>query len=60
MDLPRVRAKHDFPGTGRDELSFQAGEEILRVNKVADAWWEGELNGQRGVFPANRVEVLIS
>ena len=46
-------------GTNARELSFKAGDEIVGIDKVDQEWWEGELDGQRGVFPANRVEPIV-
>ena len=54
-----ARATYDFPGTNARELSFKAGDEIVGIDKVDQEWWEGELDGQRGVFPANRVEPIV-
>lgn len=53
-----VRARFDFEGKSSSELSFKAGEEILVLNEVLDAWWMGELRGQRGLFPTTYIEVV--
>ncbi|GBG26167.1 SH3 domain-containing kinase-binding protein 1 [Hondaea fermentalgiana] len=37
------------------ELSFSKGDRIRVINRDTSGWWEGEANGQRGVFPANYV-----
>ncbi|KAF9007018.1 hypothetical protein BDQ17DRAFT_1389154 [Cyathus striatus] len=52
-----VRALHDFNGSS-DELSFRAGNEIVVIQEVLDEWWMGELDGRRGLFPANYVEAV--
>ncbi|XP_048458484.1 SH3 domain-containing kinase-binding protein 1, partial [Rhincodon typus] len=43
-----------------DELTIREGEIVIIINKeCADAgWWEGEINGKRGVFPDNFVKLL--
>ena len=49
-----VTALYDFRGEHGD-LSFREGDRI-RVVKRTDSeqdWWEGELRGARGAFPAN-------
>lgn len=55
---PQLRALHDFPGNGLDELGFRAGD-IINVSKdEVDGWYEGELNGKKGFVPATYVERL--
>ncbi|KAJ5836542.1 hypothetical protein N7447_002568 [Penicillium robsamsonii] len=53
-----VTALYDFDGQGDGDLSFREGDRIRIVRKTqsTDDWWEGELRGQRGPFPANYVE----
>ncbi|KXG50005.1 uncharacterized protein PGRI_059730 [Penicillium griseofulvum] len=53
-----VTALYDFAGQGDGDLSFREGDRIRIVRKTesTDDWWEGELRGQKGPFPANYVE----
>ncbi|KAJ5794809.1 hypothetical protein N7457_001408 [Penicillium paradoxum] len=53
-----VTALYDFAGQGDGDLVFREGDRIRVVKKTnsTDDWWEGELRGQRGPFPANYVE----
>ncbi|CDM35969.1 hypothetical protein DTO013E5_5471 [Penicillium roqueforti] len=53
-----VTALYDFDGQGNGDLSFREGDRIRVVRKTdsTDDWWEGELRGQKGPFPANYVE----
>lgn len=53
-----VTALYDFDGQGDGDLVFREGDRIRVVQKTnsTDDWWEGELRGQRGPFPANYVE----
>jgi len=55
---PVVRAKALYPFQGQDasELTFQFNEEII-VLRQGGEWWEGELNGRRGLFPSNYVKL---
>ncbi|THW77234.1 hypothetical protein D6D19_02406 [Aureobasidium pullulans] len=54
-----VTALYEFGGQGSGDLSFREGDRIKVVKKTAstDDWWEGELNGVVGSFPANYVKV---
>ncbi|GFU66345.1 protein nervous wreck [Trichonephila clavipes] len=56
------QALYDYEATCDEELSFYEGQiiKILRkkVCDVDDGWWEGELDGQVGLFPSLVVEEL--
>lgn len=53
-----VTALYDFHGQGDGDLVFREGDRIRVVQKTdsTDDWWEGELGGLKGPFPANYVE----
>ena len=53
-----VTAMYDFDSQGEGDLSFREGDRIRVVKKTNSSqdWWEGELRGQRGSFPANYVK----
>lgn len=50
-----VTALYDFAGQGQGDLAFREGDRIKVVKKTdsTDDWWEGELKGVQGSFPAN-------
>lgn len=50
-----VTALYDFAGQGEGDLIFREGDRIKVVKKTesTDDWWQGELRGIRGSFPAN-------
>ena len=50
-----VTALYDFAGQGQGDLAFKEGDRIKVVQKTdsTDEWWEGELRGIQGSFPAN-------
>jgi len=50
-------ALYDFTGEGAGELSFSAGDVITITKMVSDEWAEGELWGNRGIFPVNHVQM---
>ncbi|KAL5598349.1 hypothetical protein BROUX41_003592 [Berkeleyomyces rouxiae] len=50
-----VVAQFDFAGQGSGDLPFRAGDRIKIIKKTGtdQDWWEGEVGGARGSFPAN-------
>ena len=54
-----VLVEHEYAATEEDELSIHPGDIISDVIKQDGGWWEGTLNGKKGVFPDNFVKVRI-
>ncbi|XP_019798906.1 SH3 domain-containing YSC84-like protein 1 isoform X2 [Sagmatias obliquidens] len=52
-----VTALYSFEGQQPGDLNFQAGDRITVISKTDSHfdWWEGNLRGQTGIFPANYV-----
>ncbi|KAF2278023.1 SH3 domain signaling protein [Westerdykella ornata] len=50
-----VTAMYDFDGMNEGDLTFREGDRIRVVKKTNSShdWWEGELRGEKGSFPAN-------
>jgi hypothetical protein len=40
-------------------VAFQEGEEVIEIEYSSEDWWTGTVasSGQRGLFPANYVEL---
>ncbi|XP_071544056.1 protein nervous wreck [Panulirus ornatus] len=58
--VEHCRAMYDYEATCAEEISFSEGQ-IIRILKksvhdVDDGWWEGEVDGQVGLFPSLVVE----
>eukprot|EP00012_Vannella_robusta_P002080 CAMPEP_0206190296 /NCGR_PEP_ID=MMETSP0166-20121206/4669_1 /ASSEMBLY_ACC=CAM_ASM_000260 /TAXON_ID=95228 /ORGANISM="Vannella robusta, Strain DIVA3 518/3/11/1/6" /LENGTH=343 /DNA_ID=CAMNT_0053606355 /DNA_START=599 /DNA_END=1630 /DNA_ORIENTATION=- len=53
------QAKALFPFSGQDntEISFQPGQTVTVISQSGD-WWVGEVNGARGYFPSNYVQLM--
>uniref|UniRef100_W5NL02 SH3 domain-containing YSC84-like protein 1 n=1 Tax=Lepisosteus oculatus TaxID=7918 RepID=W5NL02_LEPOC len=52
-----VTAMHSFVGQQPGDLSFNVGDKITVITKSDSQydWWEGQLRGEVGIFPANFV-----
>lgn len=50
-----VTAMYDFDSHTAGDLSFREGDRIRVIKKTDSSqdWWEGEVNGRQGSFPAN-------
>ncbi|KAI9812749.1 MAG: hypothetical protein M1827_004505 [Pycnora praestabilis] len=50
-----VTAQYDFEGQSGGDLNFKEGDKIKVIKKTdsLEDWWEGELHGIKGSFPAN-------
>ena len=55
-----VTALYEFAGQGQGDLAFREGDRIKVVKKTdsIDDWWEGELRGVQGSFPANYCQTV--
>ena len=54
-------ALFDYAGQEVGDLPFQQGDVITVLAQEEESeWWEGTLNGNRGMFPANYVKVRES
>ncbi len=57
--IGQCRALYPFSGQDHTELNFNPGD-IINLSKADPGmeWWEGELNGVRGLLPCNYVQRL--
>ena len=53
-----VIAAFDYTKDKHDELTFREGAIIYVIKKNDDGWYEGIMDGTRGLFPGNYVEVI--
>ncbi|KAI9641654.1 hypothetical protein NHQ30_009509 [Ciborinia camelliae] len=55
-----VLALYSFEGQGAGDLSFREGDRIRVTKKTGstDDWWDGELRGVQGSFPANYCKLV--
>jgi len=55
--MPRAKGLYPFQGQSPDELSFNPGD-VLNIVSQEGEWWTAELNGRKGVIPANYVQMI--
>nr|XP_022293722.1 SH3 domain-containing kinase-binding protein 1-like isoform X11 [Crassostrea virginica] len=53
-----VLVEFDYDAEQEDELTIKVGDVIKNVQMSEGGWWEGELNGKKGMFPDNFVKVI--
>lgn len=56
--LAQCKALYNYDSTEADELSIKIGNVITIVSKDDEGWWTGMLDGRKGLFPANYVELI--
>lgn len=56
----RARALFDYNPQQAGDLGFKKGDIIDITEKTSQQndWWKGELNGAKGSFPANYVQII--
>jgi len=55
--LPTATAEYDYEAAEENELSFPDGAKIINIEFPDENWWQGEYNGQIGLFPSNYVKL---
>nr|XP_015094919.1 E3 ubiquitin-protein ligase SH3RF2 isoform X1 [Vicugna pacos]XP_031527627.1 E3 ubiquitin-protein ligase SH3RF2 isoform X1 [Vicugna pacos]XP_031527634.1 E3 ubiquitin-protein ligase SH3RF2 isoform X1 [Vicugna pacos]XP_031527638.1 E3 ubiquitin-protein ligase SH3RF2 isoform X1 [Vicugna pacos] len=56
--VPRAKALCNYRGQNPGDLRFNKGDVILLRRQLDENWYQGEINGVSGVFPASSVEVI--
>uniref|UniRef100_A0A8D2D076 E3 ubiquitin-protein ligase SH3RF2 n=1 Tax=Sciurus vulgaris TaxID=55149 RepID=A0A8D2D076_SCIVU len=56
--VPRAKALCNYRGHNPGDLRFNKGDVILLRRQLDENWYQGEINGISGVFPASSVEVI--
>lgn len=57
VNVKQARAIYDFNAQEDNEVGFKAGD-VLTIHNTRGDWWEGELNGKRGLLPSNYVQLI--
>ncbi len=54
--MGQCRVLYEYSANETDELTINPGDTINIIDKYDVEWWQGELNGTVGIFPASYVE----
>ena len=57
LGLVDVEVEFDYDAELSDELTIRTGDVVKDVKRMSGGWWEGTLDGKRGLFPDNFVKV---
>ncbi|GAO45812.1 ras GEF [Saitoella complicata NRRL Y-17804] len=52
------RALYDYTSNDASSLNFAAGSVIQVLTQLESGWWDGVLEGERGWFPSNYVQLF--
>ncbi|SCV74523.1 BQ2448_7552 [Microbotryum intermedium] len=58
IERPTCRALWDYHGSQPDDLGFTTGQIIVIESELNQDWWQGSVDGRKGIFPSNHVERL--
>ncbi|XP_074068797.1 E3 ubiquitin-protein ligase SH3RF2 [Macrotis lagotis] len=56
--VPRAKALCNYRGQNPSDLRFNKGDIILLRKQLDENWYQGEINGNSGIFPISSVEVI--
>ncbi|XP_036097868.1 E3 ubiquitin-protein ligase SH3RF2 [Molossus molossus] len=56
--VPRAKALCNYRGQNPGDLRFNKGDVILLRRQLDENWYQGEINGISGFFPASSVEII--
>ncbi|KAJ5159228.1 Dynamin [Penicillium coprophilum] len=56
---PRAQVQYDYEKAEDNEIELREGEYVTDIEMVDQDWWVGvNIRGERGLFPANYVEIV--
>ena len=55
-DVGQCEVEYGYTAQQGDELTISPGDVVNIIEKYDEDWWQGELNGQVGIFPASYVK----
>ena len=54
----RARVVQSFAAEQADDLALAVGDIVVVSDRAADGWWTGSIDGRKGLFPGNHVELV--
>lgn len=58
FQVPCARALYNYGGNLPGDLKFKAGDLIILRRQVDGSWYQGDIKGVSGLFPASVVQVI--
>ena len=58
-DVSKCEVQFSYTANQSDELTIEPGDVINVIDKQDQDWWQGELNGTVGIFPATYVLEIL-
>ncbi|KAK6975386.1 SH3 domain-containing RING finger protein 3 [Biomphalaria glabrata] len=59
LGTPCAEALYRYDSLEKDDLPFDKGDIIILRRQIDENWYQGELSGRLGYFPANFVQILV-
>lgn len=53
-----ARVVQAFVAEEPDELALAEGDTVIVTHRADDGWWTGSVDGRKGIFPGNHVELI--
>lgn len=57
--IGKARVIYSYQGSSNVELTIEPNQIVTILGKLANGWWQGELNGRYGYFPGDYVEEIV-
>ncbi|KAH9513933.1 E3 ubiquitin-protein ligase sh3rf3 [Bulinus truncatus] len=59
LGTPCAEALYKYDSLEKDDLPFDKGDIIILRRQIDENWYQGELSGRLGYFPANFIQILV-
>jgi myosin-1 len=56
--LKKAKCLYEYKGSNAKDLQLKEGQVVFVIKQHDDGWWDGQVDGKRGLFPASYVELM--